>query len=97
MIVTLGNGGYIFARSSKLKLTTALATESEYYCLCEVAIYNIWLRHMLRNLRVKLENPTTIHQDNNAAITMIDSNSVNFWRNKHWIVRRNYIREEVDN
>ncbi len=28
---------------------------------------------MLRNLRVKLENPTnptTIHQDNNAAITM---------------------------
>jgi hypothetical protein len=97
MIVTLGNGGYIFARSSKLKLTTASATESEHYCLCEAAMYNIWLRDMLRNLRVKLENPTIIHQDNNAAITMIDSNSVNFWRNKHWIVRRNYIREEVDN
>ncbi len=30
-------------------------------------------------------------------ITMIDINSVNFWRNKHWIVRRNYIKEEVDN
>ncbi len=28
---------------------------------------------------------------------MIDSNSVNFWRNKHWIVRRNYIKEEVGN
>ena len=28
---------------------------------------------------------------------MIDSNSVDFWRNKHWIVRRNYIREEVEN
>jgi hypothetical protein len=28
---------------------------------------------------------------------MIDSNSVNFWRNKHWIVQRNYIREEMDN
>ncbi len=32
-----------------------------------------------------------------AAITMIDSNSVDFWRNKHWLVRRNYIREEVEN
>ncbi len=39
-------------------------------------MYNIWLRDMLRNLRVKLENTTIIHQDNNAAITMIDSNSV---------------------
>jgi hypothetical protein len=97
MIVTLGNGGYIFARSSKLKLTTASVTESAHYCLCAAAMYNIWLRDMLRNLRVKLENSTIIHQDNNAAITMIDSNSVNFWRNKHWIVRRNYIREEVDN
>ncbi len=52
---------------------------------------------MLRNLRVKLENPTIMHQDNNAAVTMIDSSSVKFWRNKHWIVRRNYIREEVNN
>jgi hypothetical protein len=60
MIVTLGNGGYIFARSSKLKLTTASATEIEHYCLCEAAMYNIWLRDMLRNLRVKLENPTTM-------------------------------------
>jgi hypothetical protein len=36
-------------------------------------MFYIWLRDMLRNLRVKLENPTnptTIHQDNNAAITM---------------------------
>jgi hypothetical protein len=97
MIVTLGNGGYIFARSSKLKLTTASATESEHYSLCEAAMYNIWLRDMLRSLRVKLDQPTIIHQDNNAAITMIDSNSVDFWRNKHWLVRRNYIREEVDN
>jgi hypothetical protein len=60
-------------------------------------MYNIWLRDMLRSLRVKLDQPTIIHQDNKAAITMIDSNSVDFWRNKHWIVRRNYIREEVEN
>ncbi len=80
MIVTLDNGGYIFARSSKLKLTTASATESEPYCLCEASMYNSWLRDMLQNLRVKQENPTIIHQDNNAAIRMIDSNRVTFWR-----------------
>jgi hypothetical protein len=97
MIVTFGNGGYIFARSSELKLTTASATESEHYSLCEAAMYNIWLRDMLKSLRVKLDQPTIIHQDNHAAITMIDSNSVDFWRNKHWLVRRNYIREEVEN
>ncbi len=33
MIVTLGNGGYIFARSSKLKLTTASATENIIVCV----------------------------------------------------------------
>ncbi len=42
-------------------------------------------------------NPTIIHQDNNAAITVIDSNIINFWRNKHWIVGRNYIRGEMEN
>ena len=52
---------------------------------------------MLRSLRVKLDQPTIIHQDNNAAITMINRNSVDFWRSKHWIVRRNYISEEVKN
>ncbi len=78
MIVTLGKGGYIFAKSSKLKQTTASATGSEHYRLCEAAMHNIWLGGMLRNLRVKLENPKIIHQDNNAAITIIDSNSVNF-------------------
>jgi hypothetical protein len=51
---------------------------------------------MLRSLRVKLDQPTIIHQDNNAAITMIDINSVDFWRNKHWLVHRNYIREDVE-
>jgi hypothetical protein len=76
MIVTLGNGGYIFAMSSKLKLITASATESEHYYLCEAAMYNIWLRDMLRSLRVKLDQPTIIHNDNNAAITMTDSNNV---------------------
>jgi hypothetical protein len=95
MIVTLGNGGYIFARSSKLKLTTASATESERYSLCEAAMYTIWLRDMLRSLRVKLDQPTVIHPDNKAAISMIDSNNVYFVRNKHWLVRRNYFREEV--
>jgi hypothetical protein len=80
MIVTLGNGGYIFARSSKLKLTTASATESEHYRLCKAAMYNIWVRDVLRSLEVKLEKATIIHQDNNAAIPMIDSNSVDFWR-----------------
>ncbi len=65
MIVTLGNGGYIFARSSKLKLTTASAPESEHYSVCEAAMYNTWLRDMLRSLRVKLDQPTVIHQDNN--------------------------------
>jgi hypothetical protein len=86
-----------FARSSKLKLTTASATESKHYCLCEAAVYNIWLRDMLRSLIVKLDQPTIIHQDTNAVITMIDSNSVDFWRNTHWLARRNYIREEVEN
>ena len=76
-------------------MTIASATESEHYSLCEATMYNIWLRDMLRSLRV--DQPTIIHQDNNAAITMIDSNCVDFWRHKHWLVRRNYIREEVEN
>jgi hypothetical protein len=43
----------------------------------------------------KLAGPTIINKDNNAAIAMVDSNNVEFWRNNHWIVRRFYIREEV--
>ncbi len=74
---------------------TKSSTESEQYVTCEGAALNRWLKSLLKSLKVNVEGPTKLLQDNQSTITMVDDDSVNFWRNKHTLARVNYTKEKV--
>ena len=95
----------ILNRSIKIKLATLSATErSEHSC-----ISIMWscssVEHMVYKSSQKSENKRekircnyllftkTIKQE---AITMMYEKLINFCRNKHWLVWRNFIHETVD-
>lgn len=53
-----------------------------------------WLRQLLGDLRINIDEPITIYGDNQGAIAMTE-NPGQHDRSKHIGIRGNYVREEV--
>jgi len=89
--VVLYNGAPI-AWHSGLQSIVALSTcESEYIALAECAREISYLRTVLAFLRREESNPTTIFEDNQGTIHLVE-NPVHHKRSKHIEVRFHYIR-----
>ena len=55
----------------------------------------VWLRRLLEELGMKADKPTTIHEDNQGAISTAE-NPVFHKRTKHIHIRYHYVREAVN-
>jgi hypothetical protein len=96
IIITLGSAP-IYCRSYKLKSITRSSAESELYALEEASTYAVWIRLLLRDLRILNETrPITIHQDNMSTIIMAHEGETNFKRTKHLMIRENYTKERIE-
>ena len=85
--------GCLVSWRSKLHATVSLSTaESEYIAACEAAKEIQWLRSLLLFLGCAQTAPTVLHEDNQAAINMIE-NPVVSGRNKHVQLRCHYVRQ----
>jgi hypothetical protein len=93
IIITLGTG-YIFAKSGKLRNVTLSSTESENEVMCDAATYAVWMKDLLEFFGYRLTHPVRMYQDNLSAI-WLTSNDGAFSRNKHTLVRRMYIRQNI--
>ena len=93
-VVTMFSNGMIDYECSKIKLTTLSSTESEHMALCAAATKAVWLTDMLKFMRVPLNGPIRVYQDNTSTI-WLTANEGNFARNKHVLVRRNYVKEQI--
>jgi hypothetical protein len=91
--ITMGSG-FIMFRSVKIKTITLSAKESEQYVMCSAATYAYWLESFMQTIRLKQNGPIRLYQDNTAAIWNTQT-GLSFARNKHVLVRRNFIREAV--
>jgi hypothetical protein len=88
------NGGPV-AWKSKLTPIVALSTaDAEFiaanFCACEI----MFLRHLLKALGFKQDNPTCLYEDNMAAITLATEPALRP-RTKHLDVRFMYLMERV--
>jgi hypothetical protein len=92
IMVSLGSAS-IYFRSFKLKLTTLSSTESEHVALCEAATLAVWLKSTLNSLGLG-DRVIKVYQDNTSTIWMT-ANQGNFARNKHLLIRRNFVKEQV--
>ena len=86
-------GGNIVSWASKKQSVVALSTtEAEYIALCSATQEAIWLRRLLASVEQQQDNPTTIHEDNQGAISM-SKNPRNSSRTKHIDIKFHFVRE----
>ena len=92
--VFLMAGGAISWLSQK-QTTVALSTsEAEYMALGSATQEAIWLRRLLSDLNVDIQDPTEIKEDNQGTIAM-SKNPVGYKRTKHIDIKYHFVREAV--
>ncbi|TPX40061.1 DNA-directed DNA polymerase, partial [Chytriomyces confervae] len=72
--------------SKKQPVVALSSTEAEYYALSEAVKEALWVRQLLDEVGVKLNDPTTIHQDNMSTMA-IALNPIQHQRVKHMDVK----------
>ena len=89
------SGGLISWTSKKQPVVALSSTEAEYMAASFALQEALWLRSLLRDMNFKQEQPTVIHEDNQAAIALC-SNPKFHSRTKHIDIRYHYIREKIE-
>lgn len=95
-------GGFVFFLNntpiswrSKLQASVAISsTESEYVALSDATQEALYLRALLNEFKISVNEPTIIYEDNQAAIA-IANRAQYHGRLKHLGVRTKFIREQV--
>jgi hypothetical protein len=82
--------------SSRLQTIVALSsTEAEYIAAVSAGQEIIWLRNLLSELGYTLSCPSTLHIDNNSALS-VAKNPEHHGRMKHLDLRFYWLRNEVE-
>ena len=80
--------------SKKQQIVTLSTTEAEYVALSTATQEAMWIRRLLSDFGVTMDQPTVILEDNQGAICLA-KNPVTRTRSKHIDVRYHYIRETL--
>lgn len=70
------------------------STEAEYVSLSHAVCEAIWLRNLILELGIKLDQPVVLHEDNQSCIC-IAQEPRDHKRMKHVDIRYNFIREKL--
>ncbi len=90
--VKLGNATCIWA--SKKQPTVALSTcEAEYHAMTMAAKEVVWIRRVLQEAGVKVDESTPLSSDNQSAIDWVTSEQCSPARAKHVDVQLHFIRD----
>ena len=90
----LMSGGAVSWFSKKQPIVTLSTAEAEYVALSTATQEAAWIRRLLSDFHVPLEQATIIMEDNQGAIC-IARNPVTQTRTKHIDVRYHYVREAL--
>ena len=97
-------GAYIFFlgtspiswNSKKQSSTSRSSCESEYRALAQCTCEAVWLRRLLKELRILDDKPTHLFCDNQSSIKL-SYNPVFHERSKHFEIDFHYTRQKVEN
>jgi hypothetical protein len=90
-------GGAAYAWSSKKQTTVATSsTEAEYTALAHATRFAIWSRYLLDEMGCLQNNPTVIHEDNQAALALARDPQFHA-RSKHFDIQNHFVREKIEN
>ena len=88
------SGGAISWLSQKQATVALSKAEAEYVALGSATQEAIWLRQLLSDLKVNVQEPTELLEDNQRSIAMA-KNPVGHKRTKHIDIRHHFVRECV--
>lgn len=94
--------GYLFKlynntiswNSKRQQSVATSSTEAEYMALYEGVKEACWLRSILSNIKLNLNEPTIIYEDNNGCIA-IANNPTDHKRTKHIDIKYHFIRDKI--
>jgi hypothetical protein len=86
--------GGMIAWSAKLQSTVALSTaEAETNAAVEAVKILSHIRLLLHELGVEQKYPTTVYEDNNAVMSLVDKGESNK-RTRHFLIKFHYLLEK---
>ena len=89
-------GNALISWRSKLQKCVCLSTaEAEYVGATEVCKEVMYLRLALSEVGYRQDEPTIVHEDNTACISMVKNKIVSA-RNKHMELKMHFVREQVE-
>jgi hypothetical protein len=71
------------------------STEAEFYALSEAVKESLWIRQLLNEIGLTLNDPTVVHQDNMSTMA-IALNPIQHQRVKHIDVKVYFLRDHLD-
>lgn len=89
------NSGSFLTLSKKQTITADSSTYAEFIAAHLVTKQIMWVRNFLSELGFPLLSPTTVYEDNQSTIRLIN-NRGNGNRTKHIALRYNFVREQVE-
>ncbi|XP_039144100.1 uncharacterized mitochondrial protein AtMg00810-like [Dioscorea cayenensis subsp. rotundata] len=94
-VFNLGSGAVCWA-SKKQDVVALSSTETEYIALCGACCHGVWMKKILTDFGIQVEDAFPILCDNKFCI-LIAKNPALHGRSKHIDVKFHYIRELVNN
>jgi len=88
-------GNLVSWRSKKQAVVARSTAEAEYRAMALSLCEMMWLKGLLKELRLLRNETMTLHCDNVAALN-IANNPVQFDRTKHVEIDRFFIKEKLD-
>ena len=88
------NNGPVSWKSSRQPCVATSTAEAEYMALASACQEIMWLRQLLQELGHPQDNPTTVHEDNNAAIVMA-TNPTTSAAARHIDIRLHFVRDYI--
>jgi len=82
-------------KSKKQNVVVRSSAEAEFRAMAQGICELLWLKIILEDLRIKLDEPMKLYCDNKSAIS-IGHNPVQHDRTKHIEVDRHFIKEKLD-
>ena len=89
------NGAAVSWRSKKQTCVALSTAEAEYIALSAAAQEALWMRQLLTDLNVNIDEPVTIYEDNQSAIAM-SKNPQFHRRSKHIDIKYHFVRDQVE-
>ena len=93
--VFLMNGAAVSWQSKKQTCVALSTAEAEFVALSAATQEALWMQRLLTNLSVNVDEPVTIYEENQSAISM-SKNQQFHGRSNHKDIKYNFVRDQVE-